>query len=82
VSTGGSSIHFINTIVANVTFSGTLSNTTTLIYMSGTSNIEVVNSSFTGVSSYAGTGGIFSDVNSSVPRTIIVKINGSSFTGI
>jgi hypothetical protein len=75
-------VRFVNVLVTALQFSGSLSNSTSIISVGGTSNVHIESSVFNGVSSYAGSSAIFSDVGSTGSRTIVVKINGSVFIGI
>jgi hypothetical protein len=75
-------VYLVNVVVTSVSFVGTISNTTSLIAIAGSSTIEIVGGVFSSITSYATTSAIFSDSGSSTPRTVVVKVNGSTFTGV
>jgi hypothetical protein len=82
VTSGSSSIHFSEVQAHSVTFGNSVSTTNPLVLLNGTSTLEFSGGVFNGISSLSSSGAIFSDVGAATPRTIVVKINGTTFQGM
>jgi hypothetical protein len=82
VINGSSFGYFTSVQVYSLSFGNTVSTTNPLVYLNGTSTVEFVGGTFNGISSLSSSGAIFSDAQSGSPRTIVVKMNGTTFQGM
>jgi hypothetical protein len=66
----------------SLSFGNSVSTTTPLLYLNGTSTAEFIDGTFNGITSLSSSGAVFSDAGSSASRTVVVKLSGITFQGL
>jgi hypothetical protein len=82
IISGTGEVHFMNTSVTSLSFAGGSSDPVSLMCISGSSSIYVMDSNFTAISSSAEAGVIFSEAPSDIRRVVDVRVNASVFSGL